>query len=73
MSTGSESTVQLGTVIAATYQISALIGRGGMGSVWSATHLRLPGKQVAIKLLNGAAPDQEAFTRFRNANPEKSP
>jgi serine/threonine-protein kinase len=55
-----------GSVVADTYRVTRLLGRGGMGSVWEADHLRLPGKRVAIKILNtDAAADQEALARFR--------
>ncbi len=53
-----------GLVVAGTYELVALVGRGGMGAVWSARHKRLPGRQVAIKvLLDAHAP--EAVERFR--------
>ncbi|MSP63718.1 MAG: serine/threonine protein kinase [Myxococcales bacterium] len=58
--------IEVGTIVAETYQVTRLIGRGGMGAVWEAKHLRLPGKRVAVKvLLGGAAIDREAFARFR--------
>src|ERR1700761_299885 len=60
------SEIRAGTVLGETYEISELIGEGGMGAVWSAKHLRLPGKRVAVKVLHGvAAADREAFARFR--------
>jgi serine/threonine protein kinase len=53
-------------VVAETFQVTRLLGRGGMGSVWEASHLRLPGKKVAIKVLHAdVAADQEALARFR--------
>jgi eukaryotic-like serine/threonine-protein kinase len=56
----------VGSVVAETYQVTRLLGRGGMGTVWEANHLRLPGKRVAIKVLNtDVASDQEALARFR--------
>src|SRR5688500_16442618 len=56
----------VGSVVAETYQVTRLLGRGGMGSVWEANHLRLPGKRVAIKVLNtDASADPEALLRFR--------
>ena len=59
-------TITVGTVLADTYEITGLIGRGGMGAVWAARHRRLPGKRVAVKvLLNAAKGDREAFARFR--------
>ncbi|HUS67819.1 MAG TPA: serine/threonine-protein kinase [Kofleriaceae bacterium] len=46
--------------------MTRLLGRGGMGAVWEASHLRLPGKRVAIKLLHAdVAGDQESLARFR--------
>jgi serine/threonine-protein kinase len=56
----------VGSVVAETYQVTRLLGRGGMGSVWEASHLRLPGKRVAIKVLHAdVASDQESLARFR--------
>ncbi len=57
--------VDVGTVIAETYTIEALIGRGGMGSVFLASHRRLPGKQVAIKMLHADLQDPEVIARFK--------
>jgi serine/threonine-protein kinase len=55
-----------GVVVAETYEITRLLGQGGMGAVWEAKHLRLPGKRVVIKvLLFGAAQDERALARFR--------
>jgi eukaryotic-like serine/threonine-protein kinase len=46
------------------YQVHKLIGRGGMGAVYEATHVRL-GKAVAIKVLpRTAALDPEQMSRF---------
>src|SRR5438552_1649976 len=56
--------VDVGSVIGDTYTIEALIGRGGMGSVFLASHNRLPGKRVAIKLLHADIADQEVIARF---------
>ncbi|MBJ6764069.1 protein kinase [Myxococcaceae bacterium JPH2] len=44
-----------GTILRQTYEIESVLGRGGMGTVHLARHLRLPGKQVAIKVLHHAA------------------
>jgi serine/threonine protein kinase len=57
--------VDVGSVIADTYKIEALIGRGGMGAVFLASHARLPGKQVAIKLLHAEIENGEVLARFR--------
>ncbi len=40
-----------GVVVANRYRLDTVIGRGGMGSVWSATHLGL-GHQIAVKLIS---------------------
>jgi len=61
-----QQSLAAGAVVGETYQVTRLLGRGGMGSVWEANHLRLPGKRVAIKVLNAdVAADQEALARFR--------
>jgi serine/threonine-protein kinase len=58
--------IQVGALVAATYRITGLLGRGGMGAVWAAEHVRLPGKRVAIKVLHGEiGQDAEAVHRFR--------
>ena len=56
--------VEVGTLVADTYQLISRLGRGGMGEVWAARHLRLPGKQVAIKFLISAV-SPEHYARFR--------
>ncbi|HEY5944832.1 MAG TPA: serine/threonine-protein kinase [Kofleriaceae bacterium] len=55
----------MGSVIADTYTIEALIGRGGMGAVFLASHKRLPGKQVAIKVLHAEMSGDEVLARFK--------
>lgn len=58
--------LDVGAVLGETYRIQGLIGRGGMGAVWAAEHLRLPGKHVAVKvLLDAAAGGDEMLQRFR--------
>ncbi|HEY5928381.1 MAG TPA: serine/threonine-protein kinase [Kofleriaceae bacterium] len=59
------SAIDVGSVIADTYTIEALIGRGGMGAVFLATHKRLPGKQVAIKVLHAEMSGDEVLARFK--------
>src|SRR5581483_2240139 len=66
MTSPSASEIGVGTVVAETYEVTHLLGQGGMGAVWAAKHRRLPGKRVAVKVLHGGqAIDQEAFARFR--------
>ena len=59
------SELKAGVVLDQTYVLVDQIGRGGMGEVWRARHLRLP-KQVAIKVLAAGVQDvSEAVARFR--------
>jgi eukaryotic-like serine/threonine-protein kinase len=60
-----QDSVRAGTVVGETYEITNLLGQGGMGSVWAARHLRLPGKHVAIKFLHTAMATGEPLLRFR--------
>jgi serine/threonine-protein kinase len=54
----------VGAVIGGKYRLEEVIGYGGMGSVWSATHLGL-GERVAIKLVSlQFARSAEARRRF---------
>jgi serine/threonine protein kinase len=57
--------LDVGSVIADTYTIEGLLGRGGMGAVFVASHVRLPGKKVAIKVLHPDVADAESLARFR--------
>jgi serine/threonine protein kinase len=57
--------VDVGSVIADTYTVEALLGRGGMGAVFLASHKRLAGKRVAIKILHTEIEDAEVLARFR--------
>ncbi|QSQ23349.1 protein kinase [Pyxidicoccus parkwayensis] len=66
MTRPSDGDLRTDTVLRNTYKIASVLGRGGMGSVYLAQHLRLPGKQVAVKVLRGGEHlTQEIFTRFR--------
>src|SRR5262249_40021427 len=48
-----------------TYRIEAMLGRGGMGVVFRASHLRIP-RAYAIKVLRQNVDDLDvAFARFR--------
>jgi serine/threonine protein kinase len=51
--------VASGTTVAGTYQILRLLGQGGMGAVWEATHLRLPDKRVVVKVLLFGTTDRQ--------------
>ena len=62
----SDGDLRIDEVLRNTYKIVSLLGRGGMGSVYLAQHLRLPGKQVAVKVLRGGDHlTPEIFARFR--------
>jgi serine/threonine-protein kinase len=53
-----------GAIVAAKYRLDALIGEGGMGSVWAATHLGL-NRAVAIKFISREfVKSPEALRRF---------
>ncbi len=55
----------VGQTIAGTYRVEKLLGKGGMGAVYAAKHLRLP-TSFAIKVLHAeAAGNDEIFARFR--------
>jgi serine/threonine-protein kinase len=57
--------VDVGSVIADTYTIEGLLGRGGMGAVFLASHRRLAGKRVAIKILHTEIEDADVVARFK--------
>jgi tRNA A-37 threonylcarbamoyl transferase component Bud32 len=59
------SALDVGSVIGGTYRIEGLLGRGGMGAVFAASHARLPGKRVAIKVLHAEIATPESLARFR--------
>jgi serine/threonine protein kinase len=57
--------LRVGSVLQGTYEIVGLAGRGGMGEVYEARHLRIPGR-FAVKVLHQQEhPDPEALARFR--------
>jgi serine/threonine protein kinase len=57
--------VDVGSVIADTYQLEAVLGRGGMGAVFLASHRRLAGRHVAIKILHTELEDADIVARFK--------
>ncbi|HET9626358.1 MAG TPA: serine/threonine-protein kinase [Kofleriaceae bacterium] len=57
--------VDVGSVIADTYQLEAVLGRGGMGAVFLASHRRLAGRRVAIKILHTELEDADIVARFK--------
>ncbi len=60
------SEIRVGAVLQETYEITSLLGKGGMGEVFLARHRRLPGRQVAVKVLqNSASLNPELYARFR--------
>jgi serine/threonine-protein kinase len=55
----------VGTVLDGSYRIEGLLGEGGMGAVYAATHLRLE-KPVAVKVMaRELTANPEALARFR--------
>jgi eukaryotic-like serine/threonine-protein kinase len=59
------SPLAVGSIVADTYRVTSQLGVGGMGAVFAAEHLRLPGKHVAVKVLHAAMATPEIFARFR--------
>ncbi|MBX3181084.1 MAG: protein kinase [Polyangiaceae bacterium] len=53
----------IGALIDRKYRVERLLGRGGMGSVYEATHVAI-GKRVALKFL-AEAEDRDAVRRFQ--------
>lgn len=55
-----------GAVLGGAYEVTRIIGEGGMGAVYEATHLRL-NKRVAVKVMaRELASNSEALARFRH-------
>ena len=56
--------VDVGDIVDGKYELTSLIGKGGMGAVYAATNT-LIGKKVAVKVLHSSfAEDQEVLQRF---------
>ncbi len=54
-----------GTLLADTYRVVRLVGVGGMGEVYEATHARLPGRYAVKVLLGDIAGRPDVLQRFR--------
>jgi serine/threonine-protein kinase len=64
MTTASEMTLEAGIVLRDTYVIEGKLATGGMGEVYVARHVRLPGR-FAVKVLSSRLlRDQDAVARF---------
>lgn len=60
-----QTSLSPGATLHGTYVLETLLGKGGMGAVWRAAHLRLP-RPVAIKVLHEHAYEsEEILLRFR--------
>ena len=59
--------LQPGDMIGNSYRIEILLGKGGLGEVWVARHLKLPNKRVAVKVLRteGETLTGSLLQRFR--------
>ncbi len=56
----------VGQLLGDSYEVTRLLAEGGMGRVYEARHLRLPGKRFAVKLLHAdLARQPEVVTRFQ--------
>jgi serine/threonine protein kinase len=56
----------VGQVLAESYEVTRMVGEGGMGRVYEARHTRLTGKRFAVKLLHpDLARQPEVVTRFQ--------
>ncbi len=58
-----DSQLPVGTMVGDSYKITGVIGKGGMGQVYEAEHVRLP-QRVAIKVIEGTF-TEESYIRFR--------
>ncbi len=55
----------IGEVLSGTYRIERLVGKGSMGTVYEASHLRLP-RRFAVKVLaTSVNPEKNSAARFR--------
>src|ERR1041384_7592914 len=51
-----------GVIIGGRYRLDALLGEGGMGAVWAATHL-VTRQRVALKMLKGRSSERQDHRR----------
>lgn len=59
-----EAIVRSGSILGETYRVEEPLGRGGMGEVFAARHLRT-GRRYAVKtILGGSKADEATFRRF---------
>src|SRR5687768_15537815 len=54
-----------GTILRDTYRILRLVGEGGMGEVYEATHARLAGRYAVKVLRKAVSANADALARFR--------
>jgi len=56
---------RIGSIVARSYRLERVLGEGGMGTVYEATHTRVP-RKFAVKVLKPeCAADRDLFERFR--------
>jgi serine/threonine protein kinase len=53
---------RIGTTLVGRYRLESILSKGGMGTIYKATHLEL-GKVVAVKLFHSYLSEDEALTR----------
>jgi hypothetical protein len=62
-----EATYAEGTLVGDHFQLVRRLGAGGMGEVYLATNLNLPGKRYAVKVLRQELSDVQRFAELLNA------
>ncbi|MBT8496404.1 MAG: serine/threonine protein kinase, partial [Deltaproteobacteria bacterium] len=61
--TSPDGPLAIGSVLADSYEITGILGRGGMGIVYEGEHTRLP-KSLAIKIISGGI-GRDSIARFK--------